>query len=292
MRRAPATAVHDSRSAAGVGRLPAMPSPVFNDETMKRDANGWAAPQRGTHAPVEPGDGPVTAWQRGMTVNGTITASLVLFVMLLVSASFGWSAASGPTLENGQETYQFPTIAIGGIIIGFIAVIAAYFKPRLAKFLGPVYAIGYGFAVGAISKGYETFYDGIVLQAVGATLAVFVTMLVLYRTRIIKVTEKFRRTVIFATIGIMVMYGVSFLIQLFGGSVPYLNSPSLLGIGLSVVICVVASLNLALDFDLIERGSKTGLAKDYEWVAALGLVVTVVWLYLEMLRLLSLLQQR
>jgi uncharacterized YccA/Bax inhibitor family protein len=269
-----------------------MPSPVFNEETMKRDANGWAAPERGTHTPVEPGDGPITAWQRGMTVNGTITASLVLFVMLLVSASFGWSAADGPTLENGQETYQFPTIAIGGIIIGFIAVIAAYFKPRLAKFLGPVYAIGYGFAVGAISKGYETFYDGIVLQAVAATLAVFVTMLVLYRTRIIKVTEKFRRTVIFATIGIMVMYGVSFLIQLFGGSVPYLNSPSLLGIGLSVVICVVASLNLALDFDLIERGSKTGLSKDYEWVAALGLVVTVVWLYLEMLRLLSLLQQR
>ena len=269
-----------------------MPSPVFNEDTMKRDANGWAAPVPGTHAPVEPGDGPISTWQRGMTVNGTITAALVLLVMLLVSASFGWSAADGPTLENGQETYQFPTIAIGGIIIGFIAAIAANFKPRLAKFLGPVYAIGFGFAVGAISKGYETFYDGIVVQAVAATVAVFVTMLVLYRTRIITVTDKFRRTVIFATLGIMVMYGVSFLIRLFGGEVPFLNSPSLLGIGLSVVICVVAALNLALDFDLIERGSKTGMAKDYEWVAALGLVVTIVWLYLEMLRLLSLLQQR
>jgi uncharacterized YccA/Bax inhibitor family protein len=164
-------------------------------------------------------------------------------------------------------------------------------KPALAKFLGPVYAIGYGFAVGAISKGYETFQDGIVVQAVGATISIFFVMLVLYRTRIIKVTDKFRRTVIFSTLGIMVLYGVSFLMSLFGAEISFINSPSLIGIGFSVLVCGIASMNLALDFDRIEKGVQMGLPKAYEWVCALGLLVTLVWLYLEMLRLLSKLRQ-
>jgi uncharacterized YccA/Bax inhibitor family protein len=271
-----------------------MSNPVFNEQSMRRDAAGWAAPVRDTHAGAVPvSDGPVSPWNKDvMTVNGTITAVSVLFVLLLVSASFGWSAASGPSTLDGQDTYQFPALAMVGIIVGFIAVIASYFKPMLAKYLGPVYAIGYGFAVGAISKGYETFYDGIVMQAVGATAAVFAVMLVLYRTRIIRVTDKFRRTIIFATLGIMVLYGISFLMSLFGAEISFINSPSLLGIGFSVFVCGIAAMNLALDFDLIERGTKAGMPKAYEWVAALGLVVTIVWLYLELLRLLSKLQQR
>ena len=276
-----------------------MPSPIFNEETMKRDAAGWAAPVEGSHTQTQPvdgatpvTDGPVSTWQKSMTVNGTITASAVLLILLIVAGVFGWNAADGPTLENGVETYQFPPLGFLGIVIGFGAVLASYWKPMWAKWLGPVYAIGYGFAVGAISKGYETWFDGIVLQAVMATISVFAVMLFLYRTRIIKVTERFRRIVITATIGIMVMYLVSFVISLFGGDLPFFRSPSLLGIGISVFICVIAAMNLALDFDFIERGSKMGLPQAYEWVAALGLVVTIVWLYLEMLRLLSLLQQR
>ena len=270
-----------------------MPSPLFNEKTMKRDANGWAAPVRGAHTGTEPAtDGPVSGWQKAMTVNGTITAASVLLIILLISASFGWSSATGPTLENGVETYQFPALGFLGIVIGFAAVIASYWKPALAKWLGPIYAVGYGFAVGAISKGYETWFNGIVLQAAMATVAVFTVMLVLYRTRIIKVTNRFRQIVITATMGIMLMYVVSFVISMFGGSVPFLNSPSLLGIGISVFICGIAAMNLALDFDFIERGTKMGLPQSYEWVAALGLVVTIVWLYLEMLRLLSLLQSR
>ena len=164
-----------------------------------QNKNGWAAPQAGTHAATQPvTDGPVSSWQKAMTLNGTISASAVLLLILLASAAFGWNAATGPTtvLENGQQvdTYQFPALGFVGIVIGFIAVIFAMRKPALAKFLGPVYAIGYGFAVGAISKGYETFYNGIVLQAVLATASVFGVMLVLYRTRIIKVTDKFRRS--------------------------------------------------------------------------------------------------
>ena len=141
------------------------------------------------------------------------------------------------------------------------------------------------FAVGAISKGYETFQDGIVVQAVGATIAVVFSMLVLYRTRIIKVTERFRKVVIGATMGIMLLYLVSFLINIFGGNLAFINSPSLLGIGFSILVCGLAAMNLALDFDLIERGVQERFPKSYEWVAALGLVVTIIWLYLELLRL-------
>jgi uncharacterized YccA/Bax inhibitor family protein len=274
-----------------------MPNPVFNEETMKRDAAGWAAPVEGSHTETRPvSDGPVSGWQKAMTVNGTISASAVLLILLIVTGVFGWNAADGPTVEtaDGQlvETYQFPPLAMLGIVLGFVAVIVAHFKPQLAKFLGPIYAIGYGFAVGAISKGYETWFDGIVLQAVMATISVFAVMLFLYRTRIIKVTQRFRQIVITATLGIMAMYLVSFVISLFGGSLPFINEPSLLGIGISVFICGIAAMNLALDFDFIEKGAKMGMPKDYEWVAALGLVTTLVWLYLEMLRLLSLLQQR
>jgi uncharacterized YccA/Bax inhibitor family protein len=266
-----------------------MPNPVFNENSVKHASQTWAPPVSGSHVAPQPvTDGPVSGWQKAMTINGTITASAVLLVLLLVSASFGWSAATGPTEVGGVETYQFPGIAFVGIVVGFIAVLVAMRKPNLAKFLGPVYAIGYGFAVGAISRGYETFYDGIVIQAVLATASVFAVMLVLYRTRIIKVTDKFRRIVIFGTLGVMVLYIGSFIFSLFGGSVPFLNGDNMaLSIGFSVLVCGLAAANLALDFDLIERGTQSGLPQAYEWVAALGLVVTLVWLYLEILRLIS-----
>ena len=267
-----------------------MSNPVFNDATIKNAQQaGWAAPSAtGQAAPQPATDGPVSGWQKAMTVNGTISASAVLLVLLLVAGYFGWNAASGPVTNEGVETYQFPGIAMIGIVIGFVAVIVANMKPNLAKFLGPVYAVGYGFAVGAISKGYETFYDGIVIQAVLATASVLAVMLVLYRTRIIKVTDKFRRTVIFATLGIMVLYLFSFVLSLFGTTLPFLNGDNMaLSIGFSVLVCGLAAANLALDFDFIERGTAAGLPKEYEWVAALGLVVTLVWLYLELLRLLS-----
>ncbi|MEM9749204.1 MAG: Bax inhibitor-1/YccA family protein [Actinomycetota bacterium] len=275
-----------------------MSNPLFNEKRMEEDRAGWAAPTTGAavldgvqHAPGTPlSDGPISRHERAMTLNGTISATASLFVLLLISAAFGWFASEGPTTVDGQDTYQFPGIATIGIVVGFVAVMAAYWKPNLARFLGPVYAICYGFAVGAISHGYETFYDGIVLQAAGATVAVVFAMLVLYRTRIIKVTERFRKIVIGATLGIMLLYVVSFVINLFGGSVPFLNSPSPLGILFSVFVCGLAAFNLALDFDLIERGVAQRMPKSYEWVAALGLVVTIVWLYLELLRLLAKLQ--
>lgn len=282
-----------------------MSNPFFNEKRMNEDAAGWASnasaaavaskPQGfpsapGTDNPLNRpvSDGPVSDWKGAMTVNGVVTAAGVLFVLLLMAGTFGWMSTT--TAEDGS--LSFPPFSTIGIVVGFAAVIGAYFKPRLAKILGPVYAICYGYSVGAISKAYETFQSGIVLQAAGATVAVFLVMLTLYRTGIVKVTPGFRKIVVGATMGIMVLYLVSFVLNLFGGGIGFINSPSLFGIGFSIFVCALAASNLALDFDLIERGTEMKMSKDYEWVAALGLVVTIVWLYLEILRLLSKLNQR
>jgi uncharacterized YccA/Bax inhibitor family protein len=281
-----------------------MANLVLNEKRLAEAQSGWAAPTAPSPGgavwapPAPPGtpvtDGPVSTWRGGlMTVSGTITATAVLFVLLLASATAGWLATdSAETDALGREVYKFPPLAIVGVVVGFGIAIFLMFKPHLAKFLAPVYALAEGFFVGAISRAFESAYDGIVLQAAGATLGVFTVMLVLHRTRILRVTDKFRRIVIYATLGIMVFYAIAFVIRLFGNDVPVINDASPIGIGFSVVVSVLAALNLSLDFDFIERGSKMGLAKDFEWYAAFGLLVTIVWLYLEQLRLLAKLQER
>ena len=273
-----------------------MPNPMMNEKKLEEARAGWAAPEApspGGHvwpAPGEAGtridDGPVSPWVGAMTVSGTISATAVLFTLLLVSAVAGWFATN--TTEGQVE---FPAIAMVGVIIGFACVIGLWFRPMWAKVLGPIYALAQGFFVGAISKAYESWQNGIVLQAAGATLAVFAVMLFLYRTNVIKVTNRFRRIVIGATLGVMVLYVVSLVINLFGGDVPFLTEPSAFGIGFSIFVCVLAAMNLALDFDFIDRGTRAGLSKDYEWYAAFALLVTIVWLYLEILRLLGKLRQ-
>jgi uncharacterized YccA/Bax inhibitor family protein len=230
-----------------------------------------------------------------MTVNGTISATSTLLVLLLVSAAFGWSRVDTVDFDDGTSAVSgIPMLAWAGLIVGIGLTFLLMFKPHLAKFIAPIYAIAEGFFVGAISKAYETYYDGIVVQAAGATVAVFAVMLVLYRTRIIKVTERFRRIVVTATIGVMMFYGVSLLIRLFAGadSISFLRSPSLLGIGFSIFVAGLAAFNLALDFDFIERGAEQKLDKNFEWYAAFGLLVTIIWLYLELLRLFAKLRDR
>jgi uncharacterized YccA/Bax inhibitor family protein len=196
------------------------------------------------------------------------------------------------TLPDRTVQYNFPGVATLGIIVGIAAVFALIARPQWAKYIAPVYALGQGFAVGAISRYYNEFFDGIVVQAVGATLGVVAVMLVLYRSRIIRVTDRFRRVIVFATLGVMAFYLVSFVINLFGGEVTFLREPNLFGIAFSIGVSILAALNLSLDFDFIERGTRAGLSKDFEWYAAFGLLVTIVWLYLELLRLLALLQGR
>jgi uncharacterized YccA/Bax inhibitor family protein len=275
-----------------------MPSPVLNERTLEKAPATWAPPEPSAYqGPIS--DGPISTWRpQMMTVNGTIGKTAVLFVLLLASATVGWMQTGEPDIveRDGELVYNYsiPALAWVGLFVGIGLVFLLMFKPHLAKYIAPAYAVAEGFFVGALSRMYETFYDGIVVQAAGATIAVFGVMLVLYRARIIKVTERFRTIVVSATIGIMVFYGVCFLIQLFAGSdsVSFLASPSLLGIAFSVFVAGIAAMNLALDFDFIERGSKMGLEKSFEWYGAFGLLVTIVWLYLEMLRLLAKLRNR
>jgi uncharacterized YccA/Bax inhibitor family protein len=284
-----------------------VPNPILNDKTFEEAESGWAAPKApspgGSVWPAPQGvagqapitDGPVSPWRSGvMTIKGSITATAVLFVLLLAAATVGWVSTTAATTnpQTGAMEVTFPVVAMIGVIVGFIAVIALYFKPHLAKYLGPVYAIAQGFFVGAISKVFESQWNGIVLQAAGATIAVFGVMLALYGSRIIKVTDRMRRTVIFATLGVMALYLVSFVFMLFGAHISFISDATPLGIGFSILVCGLAAFNLMLDFDFIERGAKAGLAKDYEWVAAVGLLVTIVWLYLEILRLLAKLRSR
>jgi uncharacterized YccA/Bax inhibitor family protein len=274
-----------------------MANPLLNEkkatEVAAATKAGWAAPDPALRSTPIPGapitDGPVSPWSSGgtMTVGGTATATGVLMVLLLGAATYGWLN----TDVNPSGQMNLPMLSIVGIIVGFICAIVVAFKPALARILGPIYAIGEGVFLGSISRAYNELYDGIVVQAVGATLAVFAVMLFLYKSRIIKVTDRFRRIIIMATLGLMVFYMVSFAISLFGGSVSFLQSSSLLGVGFSVFAAGLAAMNLALDFDLIERGVKNQWPKQMEWFCAFGLLITLVWLYLELLRLLAKLQR-
>jgi uncharacterized YccA/Bax inhibitor family protein len=276
-----------------------MSNPLLNDSRLANAANsvavsegaqpGWAAPQGQQRSTTIPGgpisDGPVSTWHaETMTVGGVAQTTGILFLIMLVSAYFGW--INTDSMVQGQPS-QLPGLAIIATLFGFGIAIFLAFKPMLAKYLAPIYAIAQGFFVGAISKLFNDLYPGIVLQAAGATLGVFFVMLIMYRTRIIKVTDRMRRIVIGATLGIMVFYGISMLFSLFGGNVSFLSSSSPLSIGFSFLVAGLAAFNLALDFDFVERGAAAGMPKQVEWYAGFGILVTVVWLYLEILRLLA-----
>jgi uncharacterized YccA/Bax inhibitor family protein len=171
------------------------------------------------------------------------------------------------------------------------AAMVAFIKPPLARLLAPVYALAEGVVLGAISRVFENEWDGIVFQAVLLTAAVFGTMLFLYATRLVRVTNRMRRVVITATIAICVLYFVSILFSLFGLGVPLIWDAGPFGILFSVFVCGIAAFNLMLDFDLTERAVRDGLPKHFEWFCGLALMVSIVWLYLEILRLLAKLRQ-
>jgi len=278
-----------------------MPNPVLNDKTFQKaeaDA-GWAAPGADTRtatSPVGPiTDGPTTPYVayrpegEVMTRAGAYTATGVLLALLFVGAFAGWfTVAESPTGEVTSFPGWLLLPLFGAVILGFVCA----FKPKLARIIGPIYAILYGIVLGAISHVYNSQWGGIVAMAVGITAAVALTMYAIYALRIIKVTDKLRKTIIGATIGVAVFYGISLIISLFGVNVSYFSSASGWSILLSIVIAGVAAFNLMLDFDLVDRGSQMGAPKYMEWYAAFGILVTLVWLYLEILRLLSKIQSR
>ena len=226
------------------------------------------------------------AGEPAMTLQGTATKSLLLIVLTVFSASFTWNAvASGNTAILG------PATIVGGLG-GFIVALITVFKPKVSPYTGPIYAVLEGLLLGGISSMYNQRFQGLPLQAVALTFGVFIAFLIVYRMGLIRATERFRLGVVAATGGIMVMYLLSFVLGFFGVRMNFLHDSSPLSIGISLVIVAVAALNLVLDFDFIERGVEQRAPKFMEWYAAFGLLVTLVWLYLEILRLLSKLQGR
>ncbi|MGE6370276.1 Bax inhibitor-1/YccA family protein [Planococcus kocurii] len=226
-----------------------------------------------------------TATGRKMTIQGTVNKTFILLLLLLVTFVYSWNQ-----FVNSPDSV-LPLIligAIGGLIAGLITI----FVPKVSPFTAPIYALLEGLFLGAISAQYEVQYGGIVFQAVLITIGVLLSLLLVYKSGLIKVTENFRLGVAAATGAIFLVYVISFIGSFFGFEIPFLHESSPIGIGISVVIVIVAALNLVLDFDFIESAANKQVPKYFEWYGAFGLLVTLVWLYLEILRLLSKIRSR
>ncbi len=218
---------------------------------------------------------------QAMTVQGTVLKTAILVVILLTTAAYTWAQA-----EAGHSTVAYGLL-IAGSIGGFIVALVTIFNPKISPFTSPIYAALEGLVLGAISAVFEAAYPGIVIQAVGLSIGVLAVMLFVYGTGIIRATEKFKIGVVAATGAICLVYLVSMVVSLFGSHVPYIHDSGPIGIGFSLVVVVIAALNLILDFDFIEQGVKQQAPKYMEWYGGFSLLVTLVWMYLEILRLLA-----
>ena len=216
-----------------------------------------------------------------MTIEGTVNKTAMSLLLLMATASYTWTNPS-------------PGLMILGIIGGFIMAIITIFKKTWAPFTVSLYALLEGLALGGISQVFEKEYPGIASQAIFLTFGILAALLLAYKTRLIKPTENFKLGVFAATGGIAIMYIISFMMSFFGSGMSILNpnNASILSIGFSLFVVVIASLNLVLDFDFIEEGAEKGAPKYMEWYGAFGLLITLIWLYLEILRLLAKLYSR
>lgn len=264
---------------------PGAPVPPAADN---RPGSPWPPP------PPRPGAGATLRRQ------GVASATAVLLAIIAVTGVVGWQAVTTETTvglnSQGQVVEQTSTTVPlwiwGALIVGTILAFATFFKPAWARITAPLYAVAEGVFIGAISKIYEVQFEGIVLQAVGLTLGVFAMMLVLYAAGRIRVTPRFRLGLIAAMGGVFLIYAATLVMRLFGGDMPFIHGTGAIGIGFSLVVVVIAALNLTLDFDFIDKAEQSGAPRQLEWFAALGLVVSLVWLYIELLRLLAKLRSR
>ena len=289
-----------------------MANPALNEKRFEQVREeewqpGWAAPGGTTTAPsgTGPSDTPTTTAAvtaanattppvtprpvgvgAAMTANGTFAKTFGLFILVLAGGAFGWSQATVSPLNQ----IEIPAWGWVTLLVAFGLAMVCIFRPKLSPVLAPLYAVTEGIFLGMISKAFESMWDGIVLQAILVTVGVFFVTLALYVFNIVKVTKKFQMVVIGATGGIFLMYLFGLVMSLFGVDVMFWNEPSALGIGISVAIACVAALNLFLDYEFIRQSTVAGAPKYMEWYGAFGIMVTLVWLYLEVLRLLSLLR--
>ncbi len=236
------------------------------------------------------GFGSYAASNQAMSIQGTVNKTGILLLLAMFTASIAWSKYN-PQMAGETLGGVKPLMGVGAIG-GFIFAIITTMKPNWAALTAPIYALLEGLFLGGISVVFEMMYQGIVMQAVGITFGVMVSLLLAYKTGLIKATENFKLGVAAATGGIFLMYMATWILGFFGISMPFIHGSGPLGIGISMFIVVIAALNLVLDFDFIEEGARRGAPKHMEWYAAFGLMVTLVWLYVEILRLLSKLRDR
>ena len=242
-----------------------MSSPVFNEQIFN-SSQSYA------------GD--------AMTVQGAVNKALILTGLCLATATFTW-----------YQIFSHSSAIGGWMILGLVGALISglvmFFSPKTSPVAAPIYALAEGLLIGAISAIFEARYPGIVFPAVALTMCVLVSVLAAYKARLIQATEKFKAGVIAATMAIFMVYMVSLLVSLFTGHpIPMIHEGGPIGIIFSLVCVVVASMNLVLDFDFIEQGEASGAPKFMEWYSAYGLLVTLLWLYIEILKLLGKLQKR
>ncbi len=221
-----------------------------------------------------------------MSIEGVVNKTGVLISLVLLAAAWVWSRFMTAGIEAISGYMML------GVIGGFILAMIVSFRPTSARTLAWIYALMEGLFLGGISAMFEARYPGLVMQAVMLTFGVFFSLLFAYKAKIIRASAKFRMGVVAATGGIALFYFVSIILGFFHINIPFLYSASPLGIGFSVFVVIIAALNLVLDFDFIEQAAREGAPQYMEWYAAFGLVVTLVWLYIEILRLLAKLNER
>jgi uncharacterized YccA/Bax inhibitor family protein len=225
--------------------------------------------------------------EEAMTIQGTVNKTAILLLLSLISAFWTWNKF----FTSGTPESVMPWTMIGAFG-GFIVALITIFKKTWSPVTAPVYALLEGLLLGGFSAIFEAQFPGIVIQAVALTFGTLLCLLLAYRSGFIKATENFKLGVVSATGAIALFYFITIIVGFFGTHMPFIHESGVIGIGLSLFIVVIAALNLVLDFDFIEHGAETGVPKYMEWYAAFGLMVTLIWLYLEILRLLAKLRRR
>lgn len=245
-------------------------NPALNDEIFKAPGS-WADADQASNT---------------MTLTGVAFKTGMLLVALSATFIFTWQQY---TVGGQQATLPY---MIGGLVVGAILAIVTIFKPTVAPYTSPFYAAAQGLALGGISASFEASFPGIAVQAIGLTFGVLASLLAVYSTGLIKPSENFKLGVVAATGGVALVYLASMAMSFFGMRMPFIHDSGWVGIGFSAFVVVLAAMNLVLDFDFIETGVENHAPKYMEWYAAFGLLVTLVWLYIEILRLLSKLRDR
>lgn len=224
-----------------------------------------------------------------MTIQGTVNKTFIMLLLLMVSAGYTWRLFFSSRIEDPSVVVPWMIGgAIGGLIVAFVTV----FKKNWANITAPLYALLEGLFLGGISSMMEARFPGIVLQAVALTFGTLFALLFAYKAGIIRATEKFKSGVVAATGGIFLVYIATWILGFFNIHIPFIHGSGTIGILFSLFVVVIAALNLVLDFDLIEHGAEQGAPKFMEWYGAFALMVTLIWLYIEILRLLAKLQSR